>query len=99
MVTISVYQLIGKSAISMSSGDKVYQLIYQNLKTQEDIVLDFNGVVYFASPFFNASIGRLLKDLSIDDLLQKVQMKHLDPVGKNLLNLSIANALKIFKRD
>lgn len=98
MNTINVYEVIGKNAISMQSGDKIYQLINSNLENTESIILDFKNVELFASPFFNAAIGYLLKDMDIKELQAKLKFENLDEIGRNLLNLVISNALNFYKK-
>ena len=63
---------IGPRAIIREDGQKVFDTIYPVLKTGESAKLDFDGVSQFASPFFNFAIGQLLKDLTVDDLKQKM---------------------------
>lgn len=52
--------------------------------------------------FFNTSVGHLLKDISVEELLQFMEPIHLNETGKELLNLVIANAITFYsnqKRD
>lgn len=98
MSTIKVYDVIGKNAISMKSGDKIYQLIIENINKREKTTLDFNEVDLFASPFFNTAVGHLLKDMELQELQEQLQFENLDGVGKDLLNLVISNALNFYKK-
>lgn len=96
MNTIKVYELTGRNAISMQKGDKVYQILIQNIQNNQNTILDFQDVSLFASPFFNAAIGHLLKDITIDDLLAYIHPVNLNDTGKELLNLVISNALSFY---
>ncbi len=96
MKKIKVFDLVGKNAISMSSGEKLFNEIGRHLKRSEIVLLDFEGVELFASPFFNASIGLTLKDISIDELKTKIQIENLNRIGLDLLNLVIDNAIKFY---
>jgi len=54
--------------------------------------LDFSGVTVLASPFFNAAIGQLLRDLSSDQLNRLLKGANLTPVGANVMRQVIAGA-------
>ena len=102
MTTIKVFEITGRNAISMQKGDLIYKTLEQNFKNKEKVILDFDGVSLFASPFFNTSVGHLLKDISVEELLQFMEPIHLNETGKELLNLVIGNAITFYsnqKRD
>ncbi|WP_232923931.1 STAS-like domain-containing protein [Pseudomonas syringae] len=80
----------------MNSGGKLKTSIIEAWQAEEKIELDFKGVDIFASPFFNASIGALLKDKDIKALQQKLVFEGISDHGKRLLNLVIGNALKFY---
>jgi STAS-like domain of unknown function (DUF4325) len=96
METIDVGSLVGKNAISMQSGGRLRKELLKALAAEEKVELDFSGVVLFASPFFNSSIGFLLKDLTIEELQERLVFKDLSDVGRSLLNLVIGNAIKYY---
>lgn len=52
MTTIKVFEITGRNAISMQKGDLIYKTLEQNFKNKEKVILDFDGVSLFASPFF-----------------------------------------------
>lgn len=99
MKKIKVFSLVGKNAISMTSGEKLYNEIKKHIKGSEVEELDFEGVELFASPFFNASIGLILRDLTISELKEKIVIVNLNSVGLDLLNLVIDNALKFYSNE
>lgn len=99
MKKIVVLHLVGKNAISMQNGDKLYHAIHTDLVNGEFIELDFNEINLFASPFFNASIGLLLKDISIESLKKQLSFVNLNEIGNDLLNHVIANALEYYKNS
>ncbi|WP_448652600.1 STAS-like domain-containing protein [Pseudomonas fluorescens] len=90
---------MGINAISMNSGKKIKDLIIKDWDQTEKIALDFSEVNVFASPFFNASIGALLKDRDITELQQKLDFKGISDHGKRLLNLVISNAIKFYSDE
>lgn len=96
MKSILVKEIVGYNAISMNSGNKLKELILESWNGNEKIELDFLEVEVFASPFFNASIGVLLKDKKIEDLQGKLVFKNISDHGKKLLNLVISNAIKFY---
>ncbi|MEL6117817.1 STAS-like domain-containing protein [Photobacterium sp. SP02] len=96
MITIIVKEIVGSNAISMNSGNKLREKIVKNWDADSKIRIDFSGVDVFASPFFNASIGALLKDKKIEDLQNKLEFHSISNHGRKLLNLVISNALKFY---
>jgi hypothetical protein len=93
---IIVFDLIGKNAISMKNGEKVYEQIHPLLMKGEKIELEFERVSLFASPFFNASIGLLLKDMTLEGLQGQLTFGGLSEVGRELLNHVIGNAISYY---
>ncbi|MEL4474165.1 STAS-like domain-containing protein [Shewanella algae] len=96
MKSILVKEIVGYNAISMNSGNKLKELILESWNGNERIELNFIEVEVFASPFFNASIGVLLKDKKIEDLQGKLVFSNISEHGKKLLNLVISNAIKFY---
>jgi hypothetical protein len=96
MTSIPVKEIVGINAISMNSGKKIKELIIKEWDDSEQIILDFSEVNVFASPFFNASIGALLKDKDIKQLQEKLDFQGISEHGKRLLNLVISNAIKFY---
>lgn len=92
-------EAIGTNAISMQSGRRLYELIAGPILGGEAVEVDFDSVELFASPFFNASIGLLIKDININELKEKLIVSNLSPVGKQLLNHVIANAIKFYEKE
>lgn len=99
MRRIEVVVIVGENAISMQSGTNLYAQIHDLLKSGERVELDFAGIQLFASPFFNASIGLLLKDIDVNVLQSLLKVVNLDKVGHQLLNHVIANAIKFYDKD
>lgn len=93
---IMASEIVGKNAISMQSGKNLHDIICQPIVAGEKVCIDFEGVELFASPFFNASIGLLLRDISLDDLKARLEVKNISEVGRQLLNHVIANAINFF---
>lgn len=95
---IIVREIVGENAISMQSGSILYEKISKRLMSGEEVEIDFQGVELFASPFFNASIGLLLKDIKVTDLQHRVKIVNVSEVGRQLINLVISNAIKHYEK-
>jgi len=83
---------IGPRAIVKEDGQKVFDAIHPVLAAGETAKLDFEGVAQFASPFFNYAIGQLLRDLSVEDLEQRLQIVHLTGDAMTVVKRVIENA-------
>jgi predicted nucleic acid-binding OB-fold protein len=97
MKKIEVSSLVGKNAISMQSGSQLYREIQSALEVEDQVELNFFGVELFASPFFNSSIGFMLKDSSIEKLQRSLSFTNLSDVGRHLLNHVIENAIRYYQ--
>src|SRR5690606_37139352 len=86
----------GVNAISMNSGRKIYEEVFRLWPRHGKIIIDFDGVEVFASPYFNSSIGVLLKDRSISTLQERLAFENISEHGRRILNLVIDNAIKFY---
>ena len=89
---INVKGLVGENAMTLDDGDAIYARIHDPLTKGETVELDFDGVQVFASPFFNAGIGRLLGELTTDTLNAHLKFEHLSDFGARVLRRVIENA-------
>ncbi|MDX1992615.1 MAG: STAS-like domain-containing protein [bacterium] len=98
---IHVIQLVGENCITLDDGQKLYNLIYPKISVKDTVELDFSGVRIFASPFMNAAIGQLLKDISADDLNRYliVDRTKMTPVGLAVLRRVIENAKAYYSNN
>jgi hypothetical protein len=96
MSLVKVLEITGENAVAQEDGQKVYELVSERLKSGQDLQLDFQGVKIFASPFFNAAIGQLLKDFGADDLNRRLKFDHLSSVGHEVLKRVIENSKQYF---
>ena len=58
--------------------------------------LIFKVVALYASPFFNAAVGVLLREISIDDLMKSMKIVNCNDIGISLLNTVIQNAINYY---
>lgn len=93
-MTISILNLkdYGTNCITSQDGQKVHDVIYPELKKGEQVILDFAGVQMIASPFFNAAVGLLLRDLSTEDLNRCLKITNLPLYARPILKHVISNA-------
>ena len=89
---VKVRELVGENAMTQDDGKAIYRMIHDPLLQGETVELDFEGVDVFASPFFNASVGRLLEDLERDALNARLRFEHLSDFGERVLCRVIENA-------
>jgi hypothetical protein len=95
-MTVDIKPLVGEFAVAAKDGDTVYNLIQAPLERGESVQLDFTGVRVIATPFFNAAIGRLIKDIDPTDLQARMTFTNLLPVGYKVLETVIANSKEYY---
>ena len=86
----------GEDAITLEDGQLVYDHIYPELAAGRTVELDFAGVTVFASPFFNAALGQLLKYLEREDLNRLLAVTNMSPTGRDVAIQAIENAKRYF---
>jgi hypothetical protein len=64
-------------------------------KAGNAVELDFENVTVLASPFLNAAIGRLLKDIKPSNLNRLLKITNLVPTGLAVLRRVIENSKDI----
>jgi hypothetical protein len=89
---IKVKELVGENAMTLDDGETIYARIHDPLTQGETVELDFDGVQVFASPFFNAGVGRLVGELTADVLNTRLKFDHLSDFGARVLRRVIENA-------
>lgn len=94
---LDVRDRIGEYAITLEDGQLIYELIHPELAAGHRVDLDFSGVEIFASPFFNAAFGQLVKDVSSDDLNRLLNIKGLVPEGASVLRRVIQNSKRYYE--
>jgi len=93
---VIIKDIIGTSCITAEDGDKIYQIIYKQLKKGDEIILNFKDVKHFSAVFFNAAIGKLLKDFTNLQLKQLLHIKNVTNETKSLIELIIKNSTKYY---
>jgi len=91
-----IHELVGENAITLEDGQRVFDLIHPNLAAGLAVELDFTRVGVYASPFFNAALGQLLRDLKPEDLNRLLKMEGLNPVGREVARRVIDNSKQYY---
>jgi STAS-like domain of unknown function (DUF4325) len=74
-VTISIAQIVdGGICVSTDDGNKVHQVVYDEIKKGNRVKLSFSGVTRMTTAFLNAAIGQLYGEFNETDI-----RKHLAP--------------------
>ncbi len=89
---IDIFKMVGQNCVTVEDGSKVFDVVHPELAASRKVEIDFNHAKVFASPFFNAAFGRLLKDFSPTLLNSNLKIEHLSDVGKEILRRVIENA-------
>jgi hypothetical protein len=84
MLTIHVRENVGENCLSITDGQKLYDLIIADVKSGKAIALDFEGVKRFASPFFNFGLGQLFGIVDAAKFDDLVHLSNLNPVGESV---------------
>lgn len=91
-----IKDMIGENCITLEDGQSVYDLIHPELKAGHPVEVDFQGATVFASPFFNAGFGQLLRDISGDDLNRLLKVSNMIAAGFNVLRRVIENSRQYY---
>ena len=91
---ISLQETIGPDCVSLDQGEKVYQLLWGELKSKErqPVEVDFQGVKTLFSPFLMGSLGKLLGHFEKEFIMQNLTFCHISPEQLKLVNEFIDRA-------
>lgn len=99
MSTIRVRDVAGRFCITMSEGEALFRVLQPILRRGERAELDFDGVTVYASPFFNAGIGQLLREITKERLRQLIEVRGLSADGNHVLQRTIENAATYYRNE
>jgi hypothetical protein len=91
-----VHEMVGENAITVDDGQRLFDQIHPELTAGHPVELDFSRVKVYASPFFNAAIGQLLRDLKPEDLNRLLKLEGLNPVGHDVVRRVIDNSKRYY---
>ncbi len=89
---LNVRNLVGSNCVTYGDGQKVYDVVHPELQRGRPVELDFEGVRVLVSLFLNAAIGRLLEDISTEELNRLLTISNLPPGGVETLKRVIENS-------
>ena len=93
---IIISEFICEDCIIQEDVQKVYDKIFSELRNGNSVELDFTNIKVIASPFLNASIGHLIKDISSDDLNRLLIIQNMPASGVEVLKRVIENSKKYY---
>jgi len=96
---ISVKDIAGANCITLGDGQTLFSEIVPALKSGNTVELDFAGVRVFASPFFNAAIGQLLREFNVETLNEKLKVSNLPPNGIETFKKVVENSRDFYKSE
>jgi hypothetical protein len=91
MHRLQIAELCKDSRVFRSDGARLRQVIEKHWDSDQPIVLDFSGVRIASVSFFDESIGMLALTHPLEELTRRIQVDHMDPPDRMLLN-SIVSA-------
>lgn len=95
-LTLPIFEITGQNCLTLDQGDAVYNRIHPELLAGRSVALEFSGVEIFASPFFNAAVGRLLRDIPAEDLNRLLAFEHLSASGLEVLRHVVENSKEYY---
>src|ERR1700676_1393738 len=84
----------GIHASTLQAGVKLHDLIEPALARGEEVVLDFEGVKYFAPMFFNCAIGTFIERDAENRLFESLRFENLSALGQLSLDHVIEYATR-----
>lgn len=96
--TIKIEELCS-TALSINDGEILKKEIEKYIVKYEKIVLDFENITLFASPFFNQSIGYFVTKLTPKVFLEKIVCINLTELGDQTYHYSYNNACSVYEKS
>ncbi len=88
-----------ETALSTSDAEIIKNEIEKNVEKYEKIILDFENIIFFATPFFNLAIGHFVTKLTPKVFEEKIKCINLTELGKETYNYSYNNACSLYKKS
>jgi hypothetical protein len=93
---IVVHEIIKEPGDPFEEGQKVHDQISPILARGEEVEVDFEGVRFLCAPFFNASIGQLLKDHPLERVKTTLKVQNLNQLDRDTLELVIEKSHRYY---
>lgn len=87
-----------ENCLTLEDGRRLYKRIMHELSAGLKVELDFSGVREVTASFFNASLGFLLRDFDVNQLIPLVRVFHLKPEARDVLKRVVENSKRYYRR-
>jgi hypothetical protein len=94
---MNVQQLVGPLCMTYADGAKLHDAYSAAFDRGETVELDFSGTRIFVSQFFNAAVGQLLKQHSVDEVRERLKFVNLPAAANAPLRRSVENAERYYR--
>jgi hypothetical protein len=93
---INVFEVVGGPyCVADSDGQKLGGKVKNALLDKDEVVLDFKDTTIYASPFFRAAFGDILREMgNKEDFYQQIAIVNIKASGRDLINRIIKNIQK-----
>lgn len=88
---------ICKFAISEEKGLALRKSLEDNIQSNDEVIVNFEGISMFTTPFFNASLGFFILKYGPDKFDEKVKVVGLGDMGKETYSHSRENAIEFYR--
>lgn len=96
-IKIKVADVIGSNlGVSSEVGEAVFEKIQIALKARQSVDLDFTGIDMLISAFLNASVGKLVENLSIEEIHKRITFSGMEEGDRELLDKVLENAVRYY---
>lgn len=99
MEKILVHELI-KTGFSLDEAQKLFEQIDKKVKAhsnlKEKIIIDFNGVKFFTTQFFNNSISKYILTMGPEEFKKIFEIINLSDAGQSTYQHSFENAVSYY---
>ena len=89
---VQLLETTGSECISLDQGEKLYQLLLEELKAKKPVEVDFQGVATLFSPFLMGSLGKLLGHFEKEVLMERLIFCNISPDHLKTVNEFIDRA-------
>lgn len=97
--TISIVNTIGDVyGVEAEDGQKVFDLIVKAFEENKRVTLSFRNIEMLTTAFLNTAVGQLYKDLSEEDIRERLSVSDISDSGKIALKRVVETA-KLYYKD
>lgn len=93
---LDVLQTIGPACMTREDGERLLARFRPAFERGEVVELNFNGVRFFLTHFFNGAISPLLKQHSREELRTRLKLKNVSPTGRQIIKDVVDHAERWF---